>query len=237
VNAEWELLRSTTAAWGLPMSEAQLDQLMLYAAELQRWNAQHNLTTVDDKRGIVVRHFLDALRCALSWNSPPTRMADIGSGAGFPGLPLKILQPTIELTLVESVEKKAAFLRHIATTLGLSNVHILSLRAEELGRNPQHREHYDLVTARAVAELRVLAEYCLPLCRVGGRVLAPKGPQVEAEVAAAARAIDVLGGHLSNIEAVHLPGEPDRTLVVIDKVAHTPERYPRAVGIPAKRPL
>jgi 16S rRNA (guanine527-N7)-methyltransferase len=237
VTAERELLQSATAAWGLLLSEAQLDQFLIYATELRRWNAHHNLTTVDDDHGIIVRHFLDALRCALSWGSPPTRMADIGSGAGFPGLPLKILQPTIALTLIESIEKKAAFLRHIGAVLGLDGIQVLSLRAEELGRDPQHREQYDLVTARAVANLRVLAEYCLPLCRAGGRMLAPKGQQIEAEVAAAAHALDVLGGQLAAIEDVHLPGEPDRTLVVIDKIARTPDRYPRAVGIPAKRPL
>ncbi|HJZ50199.1 MAG TPA: 16S rRNA (guanine(527)-N(7))-methyltransferase RsmG [Roseiflexaceae bacterium] len=231
------LLAATAATWGLPLSPTQLDQFTVYAAELRRWNERINLTAVADEPGIVTRHFLDSLRCAQSWGVAPESLIDIGAGAGFPGLPLKILRPELQLTLVESIAKKAAFLRHIAETLGLTNVEIVVARAEVAGRNPAHREHYAVATARAVAELRILAEYCLPLCRIGGRFLAPKGAQIEHEVQAALPAIELLGGQLAAIEPVELPDLEPRTLVIVDKISPTPPQYPRAPGVPAKRPL
>src|SRR6266511_3120408 len=220
-------LATTTTAWGLPLSEAQIDQLATYAAELRRWNERVNLTAIDDEAGIVVRHFLDSLRCALSWGDAPGSLVDVGAGAGFPGLPLKILRPELRLTLVESVAKKAAFLRHVVDMLGLAGVEVVVARAEALGRDAAHRGRYDVAVARAVAELRVLAEYCLPLCRVGGRFLAPKGAQIAAEVQSAQPAIAQLGGRLLAVEDVDLPGLEPRSLVVVAKVASTPPRYPR----------
>ncbi len=231
------LLAETTAAWGIPLDAAQLARFAAYAAELNAWNARLNLTAISGERDVAVRHFLDSLRCALSWGEAPTSLIDIGSGAGFPGVPLKVLRPELELTLVESVEKKAAFLRHLAGVLGLEGVQVLTARAEAVGRDPAHRERYDVAVGRAVADLRVLAEYCLPLCRIGGRFLAPKGAGGAAEVARAHRAITVLGGRLLAVEPVALPGVEPRTLVVVEKVAATDARYPRAVGVPAKRPL
>src|SRR3954454_24022869 len=183
------LLATTAAAWGHPLSPVQLDQFDIYAAELRRWNERVNLTAIADESGIITRHFLDSLRCANSWGDPPGSLVDIGAGAGFPGLPLKILRPELQLTLVESIAKKAAFLRHIVDTLGLTDVEIVIARAEAAGRDPAQRERYDVAVARAVAELRVLAEYCLPLCRIGGRFLAPKGARIEQEVQAALAAI------------------------------------------------
>src|SRR3954452_13552927 len=216
------LLATTAAAWGHPLSPAQLDQFAVYAAELRRWNERVNLTAITDETGIVTRHFLDSLRCAQSWGSAPQNLVDIGAGAGFPGLPLKILRPELQLTLVESIAKKAAFLRHMAEMLGLTNVEIVVARAEAAGRDPAQREHYDVAVARAVAELRVLAEYCLPLCRVGGRFLAPKGARIEQEVQAALPAIGQLGGRLAAIEPAELPEVEPRTLVIIEKRAPTP---------------
>src|SRR5581483_8622234 len=198
------------------------------------WNARLNLTAIVDAEGIVTRHFLDSLRCALSWGEAPGSLIDIGSGAGFPGLPLKILRPALRLTLVESVGKKATFLRHLVERLGLGDVEVLVARAEAAGREPARREQYDIAVARAVAELRVLAEYCLPLCRIGGRFLAPKGAQIDAEVAAAQPASAGLGGRIVAIEPVELPGVEPRSLVVIEKVAPTPAEYPRAIGVPSK---
>jgi 16S rRNA (guanine527-N7)-methyltransferase len=231
------LLAETAAAWGLPLDQRQLDQFATYAAELRRWNERINLTAITGEREIVTRHFLDSLRCALSWGAAPRSLVDIGSGAGFPGVPLKILCPELRLTLVESIEKKAAFLRQLITMLGLSEVTIIVGRAEIAGRETAHREQYHVATARAVAELRVLAEYCLPLCRVGGRFLAPKGARIEREVEDAQAAIAALGGRLAAVEQVELPDVEQRTLVVVEKIAPTPPQYPRSVGIPAKRPL
>ena len=152
-------------------------------------------------------------------------------------MPLKILRPALRLMLVESVEKKAAFLRHIVAELGLRGVTVVVARAEAVGRDPAQREQYDVATARAVAQLRVLAEYCLPLCRVGGRFLAPKGPRIEEEVAAAQKAIATLGGGHTTVEDVDVPEVERRTLIVVEKIAPTPPQYPRGVGVPAKRPL
>ena len=232
-----DLLASIAWAWGLPLSSAQIDQFATYAGELRRWQERVNLTAIVDETGIVTRHFLDSLRCAQSWGLPPASMVDIGAGAGFPGLPLKILRPELQLTLVESIAKKAAFLQHVVDLLGLTNVQIVVARAEVVGRDAAHRERYDLAVARAVAELRVLAEYCLPLCRVGGRFLAPKGARIEAEVQAAQTALERLGGRLVVVESVELPELQPRSLVVIEKVSSTPPQYPRLPGVPAKRPL
>ncbi len=232
-----EQLQLYARALGIELNNQQLRQFQRYADELLRWNAQLNLTSITEVDGIIVRHFLDSLRAALSWSQPPSRLIDVGTGAGFPGVPLKILHPNLELTLVESIEKKGAFLHHIAAELGLSDVHIVIARAESIGHDPLHREQYDGVIARAVSEMRVLVEYCLPLCTIGGRFLAPKGSQGAEEAAAAQGAIGKLGGRLVAVEPVDLPGVDARTLVVVDKVSSTPPQYPRSIGIPAKRPL
>ncbi len=236
-DAPLDLLSDTARAWGLPLTSAQREQFATYAAELQQWNHRANLTAITDTREIVTRHFLDALICARHWGDTPRSLIDIGSGAGFPGLPLKLLQPDLRLTLVESVGKKAAFLQHMAERLALDQVEVLTMRAETAAHTPQHRATYDVATARAVADLRVLAEYTLPFVRPGGCVLAPKGADIEQEVDQAQSALTLLGGQLQAIEPVLLPDLPPRTLVVIRKVAPTPAHYPRAVGVPARRPL
>lgn len=232
-----EILAEHAELWGLQLSPHQLDQFASYAQDLRRWNERVNLTAIVDDREVMVRHFLDSLRLALSWGDDPRSLVDVGAGAGFPGLPLKILRPDLQLTLVESVGKKAAFLEHIVAELGLEDVTVIVARGEELGRHPQHREQYDVATARAVAELRVLAEYLLPLCRIGGRMLAPKGGRIDDELDAARPAIGKLGGRVAPIESVLLPDVDPRTLVVIDKVRRTSDEYPRPVGIAARRPL
>jgi 16S rRNA (guanine527-N7)-methyltransferase len=231
------LLDCTVTAWGQALSDTQLDQFALYANALQHWNERVNLTSITDTDEMYTRHFLDSLSCMLHWGNTPHTLLDIGSGAGFPGLPLKLACPELHLTLVESVGKKAAFLRHIVEALALAHVTVLETRAERVGHDPQQREHYDVVTARAVSSLSVLAEYSLPLLRVGGRLLAPKGAAVAEEAAAAQRALAILGGHLLSVEAIQLPGQDARSLVVIEKTTATPPRYPRAVGVPARRPL
>lgn len=231
------MLEETLARWGMTINRSQEAQLVQYASELRTWNERVNLTAIIDDEGITTRHFLDSLACALYWGATPARLIDVGTGAGFPGLPLKILYPELRLTLVESVEKKAAFLRHIVAELGLTHVDVVVARAEVLGHDTAYREQFDVAVARAVADLRVLAEYCLPLCRVGGRFLAPKGGQAQLEIAQAARAITELGGQLRAVASVALPHLEPRLLVIIDKIAPTLADYPRATGIPTKRPL
>lgn len=231
------LLTATAATWGLQVDERQLDLLRRYADELERWNQHTNLTAVRDRAEIYRRHFLDSLSLAVFWGEPPASLVDLGTGGGFPGLPLKILRPEMELTLVDSVGKKTEFLAHVVQALGLAGVRVRTARAEELGRDRAERERHDLVTARAVAELRVLVEYGLPLLRLGGRMLAPKGAGAFEEAAAATNAIGLLGGELVGVEPVSLPGLEARAVVVIDKVAPTGPRYPRQVGTPARKPL
>jgi 16S rRNA (guanine527-N7)-methyltransferase len=231
------LLAATTAAWGLSLDPTQLAQLRRYADELAAWNAHTNLTAITDREGVYIRHFLDSLALARHWGEAPDTLLDIGTGAGFPGLPLKLLHPTLALTMVDSVGKKTDFLAHLTAQLGLTGVRVITGRAEALGRDPREREQYAVVTARAVADLRVLVEYGLPLVRVGGRLLAPKGAAAHEEVAAATRAIKLLGGEVLGVELIELPGVEPRPLVVIGKVAHTDVRYPRPVGMPARKPL
>ncbi len=217
----------------------QLEALQRYADLLSEWNQKVNLTAITNPEEIRRKHFLDSLSCMLVIKGTPThRMIDIGTGAGFPGLPLKILHPEMHLTLVESVAKKTNFLSLVVQELGLKPVKIITDRAEIVGQDPAHRERYDWAVARAVAGLPVLVEYLLPLTRVGGFVLAQKGDTAGEEIKAAQSAIAALGGKAREPVPVTLPGIPEkRYLVVIEKIRPTPTQYPRRVGIPSKRPL
>jgi len=210
-----------------------------YEQELLAWNERFNLTAIRDVEEVRVKHFLDSLTCVQAMReNPGKRLADIGTGAGFPGLVLKIVYPAVQLTLVESVGKKADFCRHVVNTLGLDNVEVIQERAENIGQLLAYREQFDWAVARAVAALPVLAEYLLPLVRVGGSMLAMKGESGPVESHASEHALQMLGGHLRQLVPVTLPGVvEERYLVIVDKVAATPARYPRRVGIPAKRPL
>lgn len=232
-----QLLASTCAAWGLSLDAAQLAAFRVYADELAAWNAHTNLTAITDREGVYVRHFLDSLALAPFVSEAADSLVDLGTGPGFPGLPLKLLRPALAVTLVDSVGKKTAFLAHLVAQLGLAGVRVITARAEELGRDRGERERHAVVTARAVADLRVLAEYGLPLLRVGGRLLAPKGAAAHDEVAAATSALKLLGGEVEGVEPVILPGVDPRALVVIRKVAPTDPRYPRSVGTASRKPL
>lgn len=234
-----ELVKQARALLGLRLTAAQVSALNVYESELIAWNNRVNLTAIDDPQHIRSKHFLDSLTPLLFMREVSgDRIVDVGTGAGFPGLPLKIVCPSIQLTLVESVGKKAEFCRHIVNRLGLDGVEVLQVRAEVAGANPEYRQKYDWALARAVALLPVLAEYLLPFVKVGGYAIAMKGESGPAEAHASEHAMRVLGGHLHRLEPVTLPGVQDeRYLVIIKKVAATPDRYPRRVGIPAKRPL
>lgn len=234
-----ELAQHAHAMLGIRLTKDQVDALRVYEHELLEWNARFNLTAIDDPQKVRIKHFLDSLTCLCVLRETPFEsLIDVGTGAGFPGLPIKIVYPHIRLTLVESVGKKAAFCRHMVETLGLDNVEVIQERAEALGHIQMHREQYDWAVARAVAILPVLAEYLLPLVRMGGGMLAMKGELAPAEAHAAEHAARVLGGHLRRLVPIHLPGvAEERYLVVMDKIAATPKPYPRRVGLPAKKPL
>ena len=231
-------------ALGIHLTGSQQAAFQLYYEELVAWNAKFNLTAITGYEQVQIRHFLDSLSCLLAdevreaLSCPNPHVIDIGAGAGFPGIPLKIICPNIHLTLVESTGKKVRFLEHIVARLGLSRVSALNTRAEELAHSPDHRERYDLALARAVADLPVLVEYTLPFCRIGGCVIAQKGESGAAEAWSAERSISLLGGELRQVMALELAGLPeDRSLVIIGKVSPTPAKYPRRTGIPSKRPL
>src|SRR5512135_134597 len=233
------LARRAQDLFHVRLTGRQIMSLITYERELLDWNQKFNLTAIRDAESIRTKHFLDSFSCVLAWKaSPPDRLIDVGTGAGFPGIPLKILYPNLRLTLVESVGKKAMFCQHIVRVLGLEHVDVIQTRAESLGQSPQHREKYDWAVARAVANLNVLGEYLLPLVKVGGRALAQKGESGPAEAQSAEKAMGLLGGKLKQIIPVNLPGvADDRYLVVVEKIAATPPKYPRKPGIPVKQPL
>ncbi len=232
-----------------PLSEWQLKQFNLYCDLLLDHNKRINLTTIADSNGVIVRHFEDSLTCLkVTGDLNGVRLIDIGSGAGFPGVPLMIACPEIDLTLVDSVAKKIEFLRSLVGLLELNNIDIINLRAEQLGQDPDHRCQYDWAVARGVATLPILAEYLLPLVKKKGKMLAMKGEGVEEEYVDSLGAIRTLGGGEGAIKEVQLKLNtvPDfsagsvtliHCLVVIEKVKDTPDKYPRRVGVPSKRPL
>jgi 16S rRNA (guanine527-N7)-methyltransferase len=224
--------------YGIVLDRAALERFEWYYRELVEWNKRFNLTAIRDQVGIEIKHFLDSLTVATITRSVPGSIIDVGTGAGFPGLALKILWPDAKLSLVESVQKKANFCVHVAETLGFSDVNVLAQRAEDIGQNPLHREKYQLVTARAVAKMPVLLEYLLPLAKLGGLVVMQKGENGAEEAEASQRIMRKLGGDLKEIRPVKLPDvEGDRYLIVVSKHAHTPKDFPRHPGTPAKTPL
>lgn len=236
---EQTILAEGAQAIGLSLEVSQLAAFARYQSLLLEWNQRFNLTAITDPDQIQIRHFLDALSCTLvTGDLNGQRLIDIGTGAGFPGLPLKILFPELELTLVDSVAKKCVFLNQVVEELALKNVNVIPDRAETIGHVPTYREAYDWAVARSVAHLSVLAEYLLPLCKIGGRSLALKGDRADTEVREAAPAVVKLGGAPAQLKEVQIPGHGQpHFLIVIEKVEPTPAVYPRRPGIPSKRPL
>jgi 16S rRNA (guanine527-N7)-methyltransferase len=228
---------------GIELDARQVEQFELYFQDLAEWNTRINLTAITDYHAVQVKHFLDSLTIALAFSGqevtePDFSIVDVGTGAGFPGLPLKILFPQPRLVLLESTAKKVTFLQHIIRKLELENVEVVSSRAEEAARLPLYREQFALVLSRAVASLPTLVELILPFCRVSGRCIVQKKGEVEQEADSAKEAISVLGGKLNQIRRIELEEFSDaRYLVIIDKIRSTPDRYPRRAGLPKRRPI
>ena len=232
-------INSAERLFGIHLSEPQIQQFRTYESLLLEWNSKINLTAVRDPDGIRVKHFLDSLTCVQALGDMNGKsLIDIGTGAGFPGIPLRIFYPEMKLTLVDSVGKKADFCRLVCDTLHLKGVTVLKDRSEELGIRRETREQFDAASARAVAIMPVLCEYLLPLVKVGGMMLAQKGESAPEELKSAETAIRKLGGGEPDLKQVTLPGvEGERWLVAIPKIKPTPAGYPRRTGLPLKKPL
>ncbi|MFK3987950.1 MULTISPECIES: 16S rRNA (guanine(527)-N(7))-methyltransferase RsmG [Exiguobacterium] len=226
-------------AEGFELSEKQLAQFELYFEMLVEWNEKMNLTAITDKEEVYLKHFYDSLSAAFHFDfSNVETVCDVGAGAGFPSLPLKILFPHLHVTIIDSLNKRITFLNELALALGLEGVAFHHGRAEEFGKNRKFREQFDVVTARAVARMTVLAEYCLPLAKVGGTFVALKAAKVSDELIDAKNALAVLGGEIKTTHQFLLPGEmSERNIVIVDKLRKTPGKYPRKAGTPAKEPL
>ncbi|AGA70912.1 16S rRNA m(7)G-527 methyltransferase [Desulfitobacterium dichloroeliminans LMG P-21439] len=230
------LRRLSMEMLNLHLSDNQLEQFSVYADRLVEWNKKVNLTSITNPEEIILKHFVDSL--SLIPLVAGNKMADIGTGAGFPGLPIKIMLPQLKVYLVDSLAKRLEFLNVVLNELNIQEVETIHSRAEDFARNPLYRETFDCVTSRAVARLPVLLEYAIPLLRTGGVFLAAKGSQVDEEVIEAKKAAEILGAEIKEIRRFSLGEEAEhRAVVVIEKISPTPEAYPRKAGTPAKKPL
>jgi 16S rRNA (guanine527-N7)-methyltransferase len=224
---------------GIVLSSLQIEQFEKYFSLLVEWNEKMNLTAITDKPDVYLKHFFDSITAAFYFDfSKPISICDVGAGAGFPSIPLKICFPNLQVSIVDSLQKRITFLQHLANELKLEKVTFYHDRAETFGQRPDVRETFDLVTARAVARLSVLSELCIPLVKVEGHFLAMKAASVQEEMADAKKAIHVLGGEVKNTYHFLLPyEESERNIVVIEKRKPTPKRYPRKPGTPNKEPI
>ncbi|MCL6571000.1 MAG: 16S rRNA (guanine(527)-N(7))-methyltransferase RsmG [Bacillus sp. (in: Bacteria)] len=224
---------------GIILTKEQLDQFEKYYQILVEWNEKMNLTAITDKADVYLKHFYDSISAAFYFDfTKPFHLCDVGAGAGFPSIPLKIVFPQLEVTIVDSLNKRISFLNHLANELTLKNVHFIHDRAETFGVNPNYREGFDVVTARAVARMSVLSELCLPLVKVGGHFLAMKAAHAKDELEMGQKAITTLGGRVEKIVTFTLPmEESERTILIIKKETRTPKKYPRKPGTPGKTPI
>jgi 16S rRNA (guanine527-N7)-methyltransferase len=237
-----EKLKSGAETLGIILGDEQIGRFEIYYRELVAWNQRINLTSITDYEAVQIKHFLDSLTIAQAYNFRGIReglkVIDVGTGAGLPGIPLKIVYPEICLALLEATAGKTKFLEHLVGRLGLKDVEIIKGRAEDIARLPRHREKYGLVLSRAVASLPALAELTIPFISIGGMFVAQKKGDIAGELKSAGKAVEVLGGRVKEIKPVKVEGpDDDRCLIVIEKIKETPEKYPRRNGMPEKRPI
>jgi 16S rRNA (guanine527-N7)-methyltransferase len=239
-QANRQLVGEELKAFGWSLPEGAVEKIARHLELVVQWNDRINLTAITTEREMILKHVIDSASAGTMITlAPGMKVADVGTGAGFPGVILKCLDPSVQMVLMDSLAKRCKFLEEAARELFPANGYeVVWGRAEEVGQKEQYRERFDLVIARAVAELRTLSEYCLPLCRVGGHFLAMKGPAAREEVGAAAQSLKTLGGEIDAVKEINLPfGAGQRTLIRIKKVQATPKAYPRKSGTPAKSPL
>lgn len=231
--------QSMLAEKGISLSSGQLEQYEQYYQTLVEWNEKMNLTAITEKDAVYLKHFFDSISAAFYYDfTEPLHICDVGAGAGFPSIPLKIAFPNINVTIVDSLNKRIQFLEHLARQLNLDGVRFIHDRAETFARKPEHRQHYDVVMARAVARMSVLSELCLPLVKEGGTFIAMKAQSAADELQAAGKAITLMGGKLEKVHSFLLPiEESERNLLIVKKVKTTPKQYPRKPGTPNKTPI
>ncbi|MDC3417724.1 16S rRNA (guanine(527)-N(7))-methyltransferase RsmG [Aquibacillus salsiterrae] len=225
---------------GITLNEKQIEQFNTYFETLVEWNEKMNLTAITDKEEVYVKHFFDSITASFyfDFSKKAFHICDVGAGAGFPSIPLKICFPHLKVTIVDSLQKRITFLNHLANELSLDGVAFYHDRAETFGQNEKFRDSYDVVIARAVARMSVLSELCLPLCRTNGNFIAMKGPNLKDELKDAKAAIKLLGGELHEVNTFELPDENgERNIAIIHKKRKSPKKYPRKPGVPNKTPL
>lgn len=222
---------------GVHFSVEQIEQFYKYMNLLIEWNEKMNLTAITEPKEIILKHFIDSITI-LKYIDDNSKLVDVGTGAGFPGVPLSIMNPTLKITLVDSLNKRLIFLQEVVKELNLKNIEIVHARAEEFGQNKNYREKFDIATSRAVANLATLSEYLVPLVKIGGKIISMKASNAKEEINDAQKAIEVLGGKIEKIEEFDLPkSDIGRTIIIIDKNKCTPAIYPRKAGTPAKEPI
>lgn len=221
----------------IELQEEQIEKMYLFMNEMIEWNKNVNLTAIVEPEEIIVKHFIDSLTIAKNIKTNAT-VIDVGTGAGFPGIPLKIVREDLKIVLLDSLNKRVTFLNHIIDTLELKKIEAVHARVEEYAKNKKYRESFDIATSRAVANLSTLSEYLLPMIKVGGSAICMKGSEIEGEMEQGKHAIEVLGGKIIEVERFCLPKtDMKRNNIIIEKVKNTPENYPRKAGTPSKEPI
>jgi 16S rRNA (guanine527-N7)-methyltransferase len=224
---------------GIEISQDKLEKLIAFKDIMLEWNEKINLTAITEEREVFIKHFLDSATClSTGYIKEGMKVIDVGTGAGFPGIPVKILMDGLKITLLDSLNKRVNYLSEVVKMLNLSETKTVHARAEEAGSSKEHRESYDIVLSRAVASMNVLCEYCMPFVKVGGFLLCQKGPDIKEELEEAASAIRILGGAVKEVREYRLPFSDIRhNIIIIEKVAATPTKYPRKPGKPAANPI
>lgn len=236
INDFKNLLEKYANMLDIELSEKEIDLFYQYMKLLLEWNTKMNLTAITEEKDVILKHFIDSISIN-KYLQGKNRIMDIGTGAGFPGIPLKILNQEKEFILVDSLNKRIQFLEEVKKELVLNNLELIHSRVEDLAKNSNYRESADVAVSRAVANLRVLVEYMLPFVKKEGIVICMKGPNIEEEIEEAKNAIEILGGKIENIDNIQLPENLERNIVIIKKVKDTPSKYPRKAGTPVKQPL
>lgn len=232
------LLKNACYELELNITDEQIENFFIYKKTLLEWNENINLTAITDDREIILKHFIDCLTIAKFRNFDNKSIIDVGTGAGFPGIPIKIFFKECNMTLLDSLNKRINFLKEVSQNTGLKNINFVHSRAEDAGQNKDFREKFDFCVSRAVANLSILAEYDLPFVKVGGEFIALKGPSVDEEISEAENCIKILGGEITDIKTISIPfSDIKHKLVFIQKLRQTPKQYPRKAGKISKSPI